>query len=363
MLLGKMVLNRNKIGVALLSLLFTLNASAAEIKPVSKPALTVRTTQLKTENWGKSIAANGSILPWQEAIISAEIAELRIVTINVNVGDAVKKGEVLATLASDTVRANVAELRATVQESEATLADAIANAERSNKLIAAGFLSAQQASQTNTSQQTARARLDIQKAKLEAAQIRLNQTTIVAPDSGIISASTAAVGSLTQNNTELFRLIRQGRLEWFAELTAEDLAQVKKGMPVSVTLAEGQMIYGKVRAVSPSVNIQTRHGLAMVRFADDVNLVGGLFARGVFNVSGGTKAVQTLPQSALMQRGRQTFVLVVAADNRVHERKVSIGQRQANQVEIKSGLKATEPVVESGGAFLTEGDVVQVVKG
>ena len=363
MLLGKMVLNSNKTGVALLSLLFALTASAAEIKPVSKPALTVRTTQLKTENWSKSIAANGSILPWQEAIISAESAGLRIATINVNVGDSVKKGDVLATLASETVRANVAELRAAVQESEATLADAIANADRSNKLIAAGFLSAQQASQTNTSQQTARARLDIQKAKLDAAQIRLDQTTIVAPDSGIISASTAAVGSLTQNNTELFRVIRQGKLEWFAELTAEDLAQVKKGMPVSVTLADGQMIHGKVRAVSPSVNIQTRHGLAIVRFADDVNLVGGLFARGVFNVSGGTKAVQTLPQSALMQRGSQTFVLVVAADNRVHERKVSIGQRQANQVEIKSGLKATEPVVESGGAFLTEGDVVLVVKG
>jgi RND family efflux transporter MFP subunit len=243
------------------------------------------------------------------------------------------------------------------------LVEAIANAERSNKLIASGFMSAQQASQTNAAEQTARARVAIQKAKLEASLVRLDQAKIVAPDSGIVSASNVAVGSLTQNNTELFRLIRQGKLEWYAELTAEDLAQVKKGMPVSVTLADGQVIHGKVRAVSPSVNIQTRHGLAIVRFADEVNLVGGLFARGMFDVSGGTKAVQTLPQSALMQRGSQTFVLIVGADKRVHERQVSIGQRQANQVEIKAGLKSTEPVVESGGAFLTEGDVVLVVKG
>jgi len=72
--------------------------------------------------------------------------------------------------------------------------------------------------------------------------------------------------------------------------------------------------------------------------------------------------VQALPQSAVMQRGSMTYVLVVGADNHVHERKVMVGQRQGDQVEIKQGVQAGEPVVESGGAFLTEGDVVQVVK-
>jgi multidrug efflux pump subunit AcrA (membrane-fusion protein) len=64
-----------------------------------------------------------------------------------------------------------------------------------------------------------------------------------------------------------------------------------------------------------------------------------------------------------MQRGTLTYVLVVGADNHVHERTVSVGQRVGDRVQIKQGLKANEPVVESGGSFLTEGDVVQVVKG
>jgi multidrug efflux pump subunit AcrA (membrane-fusion protein) len=64
-----------------------------------------------------------------------------------------------------------------------------------------------------------------------------------------------------------------------------------------------------------------------------------------------------------MQRGSKTYVLVVGPDNRVHERAVVVGQRNSDHVEIKQGLKANEPVVESGGAFLTEGDVVMVVKG
>ena len=56
-------------------------------------------------------------------------------------------------------------------------------------------------------------------------------------------------------------------------------------------------------------------------------------------------------------------VLIVGADNHVHERAVTVGQRSADRIQIKQGLKAHELVVESGGAFLTEGDVVRVVKG
>ena len=63
-----------------------------------------------------------------------------------------------------------------------------------------------------------------------------------------------------------------------------------------------------------------------------------------------------------MQRGSKTYVLHVDPDNKVNEHAVIIGQRFGDRIEIKQGLKSNEPVVESGGAFLTAGDVVQVVK-
>jgi multidrug efflux pump subunit AcrA (membrane-fusion protein) len=118
-----------------------------------------------------------------------------------------------------------------------------------------------------------------------------------------------------------------------------------------------------VRAISPSVNAQTRYGYVLVTLPDSSGIIAGAFARGIFDVSGGRRTLSSLPQSAVMQRGSITYVLVVGADNHVHERAVKIGQRVGERIEIKQGLKANEPVVESGGAFLTEGDVVQVVKG
>lgn len=269
---------------------------------VSRPALTVRTTALRDDKWARTLTANGSILPWQEAIISMQVQGLRIAEVMVSIGDHVKEGDVLVTLD---------------------------NFSRNGDDAAA----------------------------------RSIQSRIVAPDSGVISAANANVGSMSQPGVELFRLIRKGRLEWRAELTAEELMLLRKGMNAEITVGEGHVIRGTVRAISPSVNAQTRYGYALVSLPDSSGIIAGVYARGSFDVSGGKKNLSSLPQSAVMQRGSMTYVLVIDADNRVHERPVKIGQRAGDRIEIKQGLKANEPVVESGGAFLTEGDIVQVVKG
>ena len=273
------------------------------VATVSRPALTVRTTTLREDKWARTLSANGSIIPWQEAIISAQVQGLRIAEVRVSIGDHVKQGDVLVTLD------NIAR---TGNEPDAPFSA---------------------------------------------------QGRIVAPDSGVISAANANVGSMLQPGAELFRLIRKGRLEWRAELTAEELMLLRKGMTAEINLGEGGFINGTVRAISPSVNTQTRYGYALVALPDSTGIIAGAFARGTFDVSGGKRNLQSLPQSAVMQRGSMAYVLVVGPDNHVHERAVTLGQRNGDRVHIKQGLKADEPVVESGGAFLTEGDVVQVVKG
>jgi multidrug efflux pump subunit AcrA (membrane-fusion protein) len=276
--------------------------ATAPAAAVSRPALTVRTVVLRGDQWGRTIAANGSILPWQEAIISAQVQGLRIAEVNVSIGDHVQQGDVLVTL--------------------------------DNFAHVSG----------DTTEHTTQGR-------------------IVAPDSGIISAANANVGSVAQPGIELFRLIRKGRLEWRAELTAEELMLLRKGMTADVIVGESRVIKGTVRAISPTVNAQTRYGYVLVTLPDSSGIIAGAYARGTFDVSGGKNAVSSLPQSAVLQRGTSTYVLVVGADNHVHERMVKIGQRNGDRIEIKQGVKANETVVESGGAFLTEGDVVQVVKG
>ena len=190
------------------------NPSAA----APKPALTVSLTTAKTVEWAKTLAANGDIAAWQEAVIGAEISNYRLTQVLVNVGDQVKQGQVLAHISSDTVAAELAQTRAAVAESEAALAEARGNAERARRLQSEGFYSAQMGSQYLTGEQTAQARLDAARARMRADELRLAKTHVLAPDAGVISARAATVGSLAQSGQELFRLIRGGRLEWRAEL-------------------------------------------------------------------------------------------------------------------------------------------------
>lgn len=187
------------------------------------------------------------------------------------------------------------------------------------------------------------------------------QGRVIAPDDGIISAANANVGSMVQSGTELFRLIRKGRLEWRAELTAEELMSLRRGMAVEISVNDGRIVKGRVRAISPSVNVQTRYGYALVDLPNDSGLIAGMFVRGSFRLEPQAAQSWVLPQSAVMLRDSDAYVFVVAADSRVHERKVAIGRRHGEQVEILSGLEQGEQVAESGGAFLVEGDTVTVV--
>ncbi|MDD4928481.1 MAG: efflux RND transporter periplasmic adaptor subunit [Gallionella sp.] len=323
-----------------------------------RPALTVVTTVLKPVQWQQVLNANGNVVPWQEAIIGSEITGVRIVEVRVSVGDKVTRGQVLATLANDTLQANEAESQAALKESEAVLAEASANAARMRKLSESGFVSAQQAGGAIATENTARARFDAQRARMKVSAERLTQQNITAPDAGVISARSATVGALTQPGAELFRLIRQGRIEWHADVAAEELSLIKKGMKVELASAQGNIVQGTVRAISPMINPQTRYGQVLVDLPANSDLVAGMFAKGV--IVSGERAAMVLPQSAVLLRDNYAYVYVLAPDFHVAAKKVATGRRQGNQIEIVSGLAPGVQVVESGGSFLVEGDLVRV---
>jgi len=334
-------------------------AKSDAAKAAAKPALTVTVTQPQRADIASAISANGNIAAWQEAIVGAEGNGLRLAEVRVNVGDVVQRGQVLATFVADMPNADLAQSRASVAEAEATLAEATANAQRARELQASGALSAQQINQYLTAERTAQARLDALRAAAQVQQLRLKQTQVLAPDSGVISARSATVGAVVPAGAELFRLIRQGRLEWRAEVAASDLAQLKPGMGVKVTAAGGGTVAGKVRMVAPTVDAATRNGLVYVDLPQPGTAKAGMFARGEFAL--GNASALTLPQSAVLLRDGFSYVFKVGADYKVAQAKVTVGRRVGDRIEITGGLEPTTRVVASGAGFLGDGDVVRVV--
>lgn len=347
---------------AVLLAVFAATGSRAADDPgpaQAKPALTVSTTAPQRSSLPVSVAANGDIAPWQEASVGAEVNGLRLAEVRVNVGDRVRKGQVLAVFAPEAVRADLAQTRAAVAEAEATLAEAQANAERVKGLQASGAMSAQQVNQVLTAERTAAARLEAQRAALQSQQLRLSQTQVLAPDAGLISARMATVGAVVPAGTELFRLIRQGRLEWRAEVSSDDLARVQPGQTVRLVAAGGAEVAGRVRMVAPTVNAGTRNGMVYVDLPAPGAARAGMFARGEFVL--GQSIALTLPQEAVLLRDGFSYVFTVGADQRVTRVKVQAGRRVGDRVEILGGLDPAARVVAAGAGFLGDGDTVRVV--
>ena len=181
-------------------------------KPAAaKPALTVVVTRPQRATLPLTVRANGNIAAWQEASIGTEANGLRLADVRVNVGDVVKRGQILATFSPETMQVDLLQTRASLAEAEATLADATANSERAQSLRATGALSEATINQYVTAERTARARLEAQRAAVQARQLKVTQTAVVAPDDGVISARSATVGAVLPAGQELFRMIRQGR--------------------------------------------------------------------------------------------------------------------------------------------------------
>lgn len=333
-------------------------APAADGKGAPRPALTVTATKPESAQWPLTIAANGSVAAWQEASVGAETAGLRISNLLVNVGDVVKRGQLLAQLSETTVQVDLAQQRAAIAEAEATLANARVDAERARKLDQTGAISAQQINQLLTAERTADARLELARARLRNDEIRLAQTRIVAPDDGVIATRTAMLGAVVQPGQELFRLIRKGRLEWRAEVTAVELARIKPKQSVLIEAASGAKTTGTVRMIGPTVDPQTRMAIVYVDLPAESGASAGMFARGTFTL--GMSEVTTLPQAAVLRREGFDYVFVLEADARVKLTKVEVGRRNGDRVEIGSRLPEGAQVVASGVGFLNDGDLVRV---
>lgn len=353
-------------------MLFSSEIRAADDKkPVpARPALTVTTTTPRQASLPITLAANGSVAAWQEAIVGSEANGLRLYAVRVEVGDVVKAGQVLATFASETVQADLAQARASVAEAEASAADAAGNAERARSLQNTGALSTVQINQYLTAAQTALARAEAARASLAVQELRMRQTQVLAPDAGIISARSATVGAVVPAGTELFRLIRQGRLEWRAEVTSSELGRLAPGTRAQVTAANGTLLQGRVRVVAPTVDAQTRAALVYVDLpaASAAQMAGrgaaaplraGMFAQGVFEL--GASAALTVPQQSVVVRDGFSYVFRVGADGRVAQLRVPTGRRLGDRVEVLGGVAADTVLVAAGAGFLNDGDLVKIV--
>ncbi len=316
---------------------------------------TVTIAVAETRNLSRTITASGTVTAWEEVPVGAETGGLTATAVMVDEGAWVRQGQPL-------VQLNDALLRAQLAQQEAAVASAEANAEREDAELARahelrdrGFLAQASLDLAISEQRAAAAQLASARASLSETRTRLNQTTIRAPVAGLIISRSVTRGQIVQPGTELFRMVRDGRLELDARVPETELGLVRAGQAATVSSDGVGSAQGRVRIVTPEVDAQTRLGLARIALSGNSGLRPGMFARAAIDV--GAQPAVTVPTPALLYRENRPGVFVLGAENRVTFQTVEVLSRTDEHTSV-SGLDDGARVVVDGAGFLGEGDRV-----
>lgn len=319
-------------------------------------SLTITTTTVASEQLVRSVPATGSIYPWQEVIISAEVGGYRVTQVLVDVGSRVAKDQPLVRFSTDMLEADLNSKRAALRSAEASEINAAAGLRRGQSVSTSGALSAADLDRLKAEQVAAQARVDTAKSDLNTAELRLQYGTVRAPDAGTVTSRSISVGQIAQSGAEMLRLLRQDRVEWRAEVPEAQLSRIKVGQTVDVSAVDGTVLKGRVRMVAPTVQTTNRTGLVYVDITGG-NARPGMFARGQIQAGKGPGLL--VPVASVVMQDGYSYVFVLNG-KKVERRRVQQAGVEGNRLEISEGLAAGDVIAVKGSGFLKDGDTVTV---
>ena len=305
------------------------------------------------------INGTGAIAARREMPVGSVGEGGQVVSVLVDAGDWVSKGQALAVVDRSVQTQQIASLEAQVDVAAADARLAQANLDRALRLVARGFISKADIDRLTATRDAARARVQVARAQVGEQRARTARLNIVAPEAGLVLSRAVEPGQVVSGgNAVLFRIARGGEMEMIARLSEDDLAKLSVGVRAEVTpVGAAQSIEGQVWQLSPVVDAQDRQGQARIALAYRPELRPGGFATA--RIASGTSVAPRLPESAILSDEKGSFVYVVGKDGKVQRRAVRTGAVTAEGIAVIEGLTGSEQVVLRAGGFLSPGDKVK----
>tara|TARA_R110000850_G_scaffold7676_27_gene28057 strand:- start:924 stop:2108 length:1185 start_codon:yes stop_codon:yes gene_type:complete len=307
----------------------------------------------------RTINATGTLAARREIAVSVVGEGGRVTNVYVDAGDWVKQGQIMASIDRSVQSQQAAGLEASVGVSRADLNLAQANLDRATQLVDRGFISKADIDRLTATRDSAAARLRVAQAQLNEARARNNRLNIVAPKAGFVLERNVEPGqTVTQGSGTLFLLAQNGEMELQALLGESDLANVSVGTTTQVTpVGADKTLTGQIWQISPVIDPQTRQGIARIALSYDSALRPGGFANA--RIESGTSEAAVLPESAVLNDSKGSFVYIIGPDNKAVRRDVVVGSVSSSGLSITSGLTGNEKVVLRAGGFLNPGETVR----
>ncbi len=358
-------MRNNWAGAAVLTLALALagcggeeKAKEAETKAgATGSSQTVTVATAASQNLPRTVTASGTISAWEEVPVGAETGGLTATAVYVDEGRYVRQGAPLVQLNDALLRAQLRQQQAAVQTAEANADRDQAALDRAQELKERGFLSQASLDTALANKRASDANLLAARASLSETQTRLSQATIRAPVSGLVISRNVTRGQIVSAGTELFRIVRDGRLELDAQVPETDLGLVRAGQTAIVSSDQVGETTGTVRIVTPEVNPETRLGVARISLTAGGGFRPGMFGRARIDV--GASPAVTVPTASVLYRENRPGVFILDNQGRARFRPVVILTRAREWTAVE-GIDAGVSVIVQGAGFLGEGDRVRV---
>lgn len=330
------------------------DAGAVAIGPEN--VVVVKATEIRT-----GPAISGALSPEEEATIRAELSGAVIQTY-VDQGQRVAKGQQLIRIDDTSLRDAALSARSAVASAESNFENAKRNMQRSETLLKAGAIADRDAEQARTAAKLAESQLADARARQTNAQQMLEKANVRAPFSGIVSARAVNAGDVVSPGTALVTVVNPATMRLEASVPAEDLTDVRLGLPVDFTVNgyPGRHFTGRITRVNPVADPATRQ----VRIIASIpnaggTLVGGLFADG--RVSSETRTAPSVPLTAVDERGVRPSVVMIKG-GKTQKADVTLGIRDdaTETVEIKNGVQPGDTVLVGAARGISVGTNVRV---
>ncbi|MFC7499004.1 efflux RND transporter periplasmic adaptor subunit [Enterovirga sp. GCM10030262] len=305
------------------------------------------------------ISATGTLAARRDLPVGVAGEGGEVSRVLVEPGQWVEAGQVLAVIDRSVQSQEAQRLAAQIQVARADAELAQSELDRAQALVSRGFVSKADVDRKTATRDAANARVRVAQAQLGETRARIGRLDVRAPAAGLVLDRMVEPGQVVgAGSGALFRIAQGGQMEVLAQLPQGDLTRIKPGMPATVTpVGTSESIQGSVWQVSPVIDPQSRQGEARIAVPYSPALRPGGFASADI-VAGSTQA-PLLPESAVLNDARGSFVYIVGADDVVQRRPVKVGSVIDKGVVITEGLNGTERVVYSAGAFLNPGDKIK----
>jgi len=321
--------------------------------------------EARISNVVKQVPLTGTVTSPKVGDLSAQINGY-VKTVKVDIGDRVKKGDVLLELDREIEQLNLQATRAATEQARAQLADAKRRYESAKRLEKENNISLDEIENRAAEVSINAAAVKRYQAEQQKQQAIVDRHTVKAPFSGVISEKLVEAGEWIEPGNPVLTLVAINELRIDFQLPQEFFANVDKHSQINVTLdaLPGKTFAGKIDAVVPVSDPSARTFLMRVLVDEqNIRMTPGMSVHGILRLNTGKQGVVVSRDAIIRYPDGRVSVWVVKLDSevpKVYEQPVKVGHSFDGRVSIPEGLQQGAIVVVQGNESLQEGQIVQI---